>query len=1266
MATYSVWSDFDLIRHSIKNNTVDRLKQILSGFNEECSAHLVKTGKKQEVIDRIVATLDGWRVQNLEDRWLKGKAIIAQVKNSGIYNPNRMNANPTVLPPPVMNASANNPMKNVSWASSNPASSSINRYDPYAPPRKPTNATASTSSSSVKPAESTSATDRKQQTVNFSLTNEQVSKLKMSKYSPNAPFTILTNTVPCPVEFPPTCEVRVNNVQLTANLKGLKKKPGTAPPPDIGKYCRLTSISNKIEMVYVNSQQPVHAKKYYLVVMLVEAISVECLVTNLKSEKYQTSQDIQQRMVASMSEDDDIIAGPQKMSLKCPLSYMRVNTPCRSAHCVHPQCFDATSWFSVMEQTTTWMCPVCERVLSTKDLIVDGYFDDILKQTPEEVEDVIVEADGEWHTSDNKHGSASWKATHPVEGESVSKPPPQPSSRSPSKADIDENASGKREVYILDSDDEDDESQVKQELSPSIGSSSQVLDGTTTSSKHAASNGIIDLTLDSDDEESPPPMQTGKRKAPDLSPSSTSPSELIWKKSRTDAHPFRDGGGDYGQPSASQSVPPIHPRYPPYSESHQNNYNGTYLPSIDNLYPGTRNLHVQSLCMFRTLITKLYSTRNNFAPLTLRPYQEHCVDACLDALAGGASRIGVSLPTGSGKTTVFISLLARIAPPTSSPAANRSMIIVNSVELARQSADQVSSLFPNWSVEIEQGVKHHASGKADVTIATYQTLLSSKRLEKFDPTELKAIVVDEAHHAAAPSIQNPDPSFTPPTLPHKIPVIGFSATFSRHDGLALGSVFERIVYHRDFLEMIKEQCMGIRLCDVRFTSVRANLNLKSVTINARSGEFNPSSLAQVVNSDSINELVVKTWIDRAALTQSFRDHGIDARYVYAKTPPTERQALVAAFRAGQFPVLINCCTRSSKLFLISEHDVSALAILTEGTDIPNIDCVVIARPTRSRNVFAQMIGRGMRLSPGTSKLDCRIIDFVDTTSRVSGVVSIPTLFGLSPDEIEITGENLLDRSRSASTVIYKKDESTESLERRVVDAIASVDANNVPMPTSVTYTEYEDPFSLVSDASGAPHISKLSNFAWVACGSDIYVLDLMGRGHIRVEPNNESAEEIIFRAHYTPAMFDRETAESLNMSPYLRSRHILSAETLSDAIRGCDTYVTHKLARGAMMIAGLLRSARWRKTNATDGQKKMISNRWSKRGVMDDLDEVSRADKINRMTKGQAANVITRLKHGAQKRYQQKVKVIMKQSNFEAKEKLRRNREVVQVGPLST
>ncbi|KAG6814074.1 hypothetical protein H0H92_003121 [Tricholoma furcatifolium] len=150
MSGANVWSDFDAIRLGVRSNTVDRLKQILAGFNEECFTHLVKTGKKQDVIDRIVSTLDTWRNQNMEDRWLKAKAIIFQVRNTGIYTPSRMIANTAVLPPPGGHNPMNHIMKSISFPSTMPGSSSIARYDPYAPPRKPTGHVA-TSSSTVKP-----------------------------------------------------------------------------------------------------------------------------------------------------------------------------------------------------------------------------------------------------------------------------------------------------------------------------------------------------------------------------------------------------------------------------------------------------------------------------------------------------------------------------------------------------------------------------------------------------------------------------------------------------------------------------------------------------------------------------------------------------------------------------------------------------------------------------------------------------------------------------------------------------------------------------------------------------------------------------------------------------------------------------------------------------------------------------------------------------------------------------------------------------------
>jgi ATP-dependent helicase IRC3 len=117
---------------------------------------------------------------------------------------------------------------------------------------------------------------------------------------------------------------------------------------------------------------------------------------------------------------------------------------------------------------------------------------------------------------------------------------------------------------------------------------------------------------------------------------------------------------------------------------------------------------------------RLLSLTRQFATaaseVVLRPYQEGAIKACTDALAGGASRIGVSLPTGSGKTTVFLSLLSRIAPVPSRPHATRSLVIVNAVELAQQAAAQAARLFPKWSVEIEQGPKHKATGLADLYV----------------------------------------------------------------------------------------------------------------------------------------------------------------------------------------------------------------------------------------------------------------------------------------------------------------------------------------------------------------------------------------------------------------------------------------------------------------------------------------------------------------------------------------------------------------------
>jgi superfamily II DNA or RNA helicase len=101
-----------------------------------------------------------------------------------------------------------------------------------------------------------------------------------------------------------------------------------------------------------------------------------------------------------------------------------------------------------------------------------------------------------------------------------------------------------------------------------------------------------------------------------------------------------------------------------------------------------------------------------------------------------------------------------------------------------------------------------ASGTADITICSVQTL-KGERLSKFKPEWMKLILVDEAHHAVAPSYLSILEYFgarkTPPKKDSDCVVIGASATMSRLDGLKLGVAFDEIVYHRDYIDMIGEK-----------------------------------------------------------------------------------------------------------------------------------------------------------------------------------------------------------------------------------------------------------------------------------------------------------------------------------------------------------------------------------------------------------------------------------------------------------------------------
>ncbi|KAI5479248.1 hypothetical protein MNV49_003942 [Pseudohyphozyma bogoriensis] len=602
----------------------------------------------------------------------------------------------------------------------------------------------------------------------------------------------------------------------------------------------------------------------------------------------------------------------------------------------------------------------------------------------------------------------------------------------------------------------------------------------------------------------------------------------------------------------------------------------------------------------------------------------------------------------SGKTTIFTSLLRRLPPlihPDHSAHSTKVLILVGGIQLAHQAAETVKRWYPYLSVEVEQG-DNVASGHADVTVATYQTLARSdySRLQKFDPNGFKAVIVDETHHAVAerwlnilshfdPRLQDVniemDQSFPTihaspissakkisSTIPAEempledpidativngrvcVPIFGFTATFSRPDGVGLGNVFQTIAWHADWLAMIKAGWLS----DIKFTTVYlASVDLDAV--KGASGDMGTVELAKLLDTQQINDIVVESWFSKAqdrrstlvfavniahviSLTNAFREAGIDARLMHNETPKDERRELLRAFRNFEFPVLINC------------------AILTEGADIPNIDCVLIARPSRSKNLYLQMIGRGLRLSPG--KQDCLILDSVG--SKADKLVCGPTLFGLD------SSFRLERQSAAELQELYEEEE-----EARPQPSSYQLDFNR-----DVKYRDYASVFDLIGTShDGSRSIRNLSRhsfLAWVGVGDGAFILET-ATGHAKVAPASEEYSQ----TGPWIATWHEKTYERVK-PPVVVSR----GTDLHHVVSMIDSYVLKMPAP----TYSLRRGGPWRKGPSTEAQRDLIATklRLDPKDAQAELDGVWVGKEgsvvLAGLTRGEAGNVITRLVHG--------------------------------------
>lgn len=371
----------------------------------------------------------------------------------------------------------------------------------------------------------------------------------------------------------------------------------------------------------------------------------------------------------------------------------------------------------------------------------------------------------------------------------------------------------------------------------------------------------------------------------------------------------------------------------------------------------------------------------------LRPFQAAAVEATLAAIRRGEKAGLITLPTGCGKTVTAAAIAGRLRV--------RTLFLVHREELLEQTVATFQRVFPRCPVGRVIGPVDEWQATADgrrpsVVVASVQSL-HARRRRKMPRDLFSLVIVDEAHHGAARTwravLDHFSARFT----------LGLSATPERADGKGLADIFGREpLYSYGIRQAITD---GF-LARPRQYLVETGASLQGVAW--RRGDFAEGELAQAVNTDARNRVVLEAYqshaegrraiafcagVDHAeALAASFRDAGIAAAAVTGSMAKADRRCVLRDFAADAIRVVTNC------------------AVLTEGFDDPAIEAVLMARPTGSRGLYTQCIGRGLRIAEGKS--DCLILDFADNATKHK----LATVFDLlgAPQATDASGRDVLE------------------------------------------------------------------------------------------------------------------------------------------------------------------------------------------------------------------------------------------------------------------
>lgn len=432
--------------------------------------------------------------------------------------------------------------------------------------------------------------------------------------------------------------------------------------------------------------------------------------------------------------------------------------------------------------------------------------------------------------------------------------------------------------------------------------------------------------------------------------------------------------------------------------------------------------------------------------IRLRDYQREAIDAVFAAWDDGTRAPAIVLPTGAGKTVVFSALVREwrysekvIEPWAARRTGMRVMILAHRDELVDQAIAKLRAVMPG--VDVGKVKAEDNDVNAPVLVASVQTLASSQRREQVARSQefvgsVGLIITDECHHAAAASYRKIYDAF-PDALR-----LGVTATMSRQDGKGLAEVWDDVVYTRSILNLISKG----HLVDVRTQQVKLE-SLDLGGVKASRGDWQAGDLGDALMEAHADTAIARAWKEHAgarqgivftptvatahAACQALLDAGVDAGTVTGESHPQDRRHLYELYRQGRVQVLVNCM------------------VLTEGFDMPQAEVAMIARPTQSEALYAQMVGRVLRPYPG--KKEALVLDLVGNSDHLR----LRTLADLEPDAVKRIrdGESLAEaviREEEANGTVRAGSPAFE-LKVRDVESFASFSMAWLRTPAGVVF-----------------------------------------------------------------------------------------------------------------------------------------------------------------------------------------------------------------------